>query len=77
MIWSDRTFLAVANSAPGKGVAPGGGLWEAQDDVWGLAHTCQWDFIFCFYPNVLLPQGVYDKDKHENRMEKERFKTLY
>ena len=31
--------------------------------------------MFCFYPNVLFPQGVYDKNKcMENRMEKERLK---
>lgn len=34
--------------------------------------------MFCFYPNVLFPQGVYDKNKYEeNRMEKERLKALY
>ena len=33
--------------------------------------------MFCFYPNVLFPQEVYDKNKcKENRMEKERLKAL-
>lgn len=50
---------------------------RARDGAWSLAHTSQWDFRFCFYPNVLFPPGVYNKDKDgENGMEKERFKAL-
>ena len=76
--WTDLEILAIGNLAPGRGVAPGGGLREAKNDTWGLAHPCPWDFMFYFYLNVFSPQGVYDKGKYEeNRMEKEKLKALY